>query len=61
MQEKVFLELDPRSIKQAVFLVGMPGIALVGKVAVKLIVDQYKAEKLLEIYPEDLPPRVVIP
>ncbi|MHA2060649.1 MAG: PAC2 family protein, partial [Candidatus Ranarchaeia archaeon] len=60
MKEQTFFDLAPPKTQNNILLVGMPGIALVGKLAVKTIIDQYKAKKVLNLYLDDLPPRIII-
>ncbi|MHA1917707.1 MAG: PAC2 family protein [Candidatus Ranarchaeia archaeon] len=60
MHEKIFEKLNPEDTKKPIMLIGMPGIAFVGKVAIELIIEQNKSKKILECFPEDLPPRVII-
>ena len=60
MKEQKFFDPAPPKTQANILLVGMPGIALVGKLAVKTIIDQYKAKKVLDLFLDDLPPRIII-
>ncbi len=58
--EKISFEPDLNKTNNNILLVGMPGIALVGKLTVKTIINHYKAEKVLNLYLDDVPPRIII-
>ncbi|MFX1485506.1 MAG: PAC2 family protein [Promethearchaeota archaeon] len=53
-------KLDLGSLVDPICIQGMPGIALVGKVAVEHIIEELNAVKVLEIFFYDLPPQVLI-
>ena len=57
MATKIFV-LKKLSIKDATVLVGLPGIGLVGKIAVDYLLKQFKPEKIAEIYSDSFPPSV---
>lgn len=54
--EKKF-NLEPESIKDPIVLIGWPGIALVGKMAISSIKDSIKADCFLNIEYFDFPPK----
>ncbi|MHA1839711.1 MAG: PAC2 family protein [Candidatus Ranarchaeia archaeon] len=60
MRKRVFKQIEPTNLKNTLFIVGMPGIALVGKLAVEAMIDQYDAIHVMDLFPKDLPPRVTI-
>ncbi|MEW6294866.1 MAG: PAC2 family protein [Candidatus Diapherotrites archaeon] len=45
-------------VKDAVMFTGLPGIGLVGKIAVDYMLKQFKAEKIAEIYSDSFPPSI---
>lgn len=53
-------KLDLGSLVDPICIQGMPGIALVGKIAVEHIIKELNAAKVLEIFFYDLPPQVLI-
>ena len=57
--EKKF-DLKPENIKNAIVLVGFPGIALVAKLAITSIKDSIKAEEFLTIQYFDFPAKSVV-
>ncbi|MFX1531303.1 MAG: PAC2 family protein [Promethearchaeota archaeon] len=57
--EKKF-ELKPENIKNPVILIGFPGVALVGKLAISSIKDAIKAEEFLTIQYFDFPAKSVV-
>jgi hypothetical protein len=57
MPTKIFV-LKKISIKDATVLVGLPGIGLVGKIAVDYLLKQFKPEKIAEVYSDSFPPSV---
>ncbi len=50
-------EIVPEDLNEPVVLVGWPGIALVGKIAITSIKDSIKAEEFLDIEYFDFPPK----
>jgi len=52
--------LKKPELKNPVMVCGLPGIGLVGKIAVDHLVDQLKTEKFAELYSPFLPPQVII-
>ncbi len=46
------------NLKEAVLIVGLPGIGLVGKIAVDYLLKQFKTEKIAEILSDSFPPSV---
>ena len=59
MIKKKSLQEIPK-LESPIALVGMPGIAMVGKLAVMNIVSSLHAIESSEVYYEDLPPHVII-
>ncbi len=50
--------LKEKKFKDAVLFTGLPGISLVGKIAVDYLLKQFKAEKVAEVYSDSFPPSV---
>jgi uncharacterized protein (TIGR00162 family) len=47
-------------LKKPVLIVGLPGVGLVGKLVAEHLVDELKAEKIMEIYSPHFPPQVLV-
>ncbi len=47
-----------KKLKSPVLITGLPGIGLVGKIAVDYLLTQFKLEKLANIYSDSFPPSV---
>ncbi len=45
-------------LNEAVLITGLPGIGLVGKLAVDYLLKQFKPEKIAEVYSDSFPPSV---
>jgi uncharacterized protein (TIGR00162 family) len=52
------LVLKKLQLKDAVLVVGLPGIGLVGKISVDYLLKQFKAEKVAEVLSDSFPPSV---
>jgi uncharacterized protein (TIGR00162 family) len=52
------LVMKKLSLKNAVLVVGLPGIGLVGKISVDYLLKQFKTEKIAEILSDSFPPSV---
>ena len=50
--------LTEKKFQDAVLVTGLPGIGLVGKIAVDYLVSQLKTQKIAEIYSDSFPPSV---
>ncbi|NVM31605.1 MAG: PAC2 family protein [Candidatus Helarchaeota archaeon] len=51
---------DPPDLRSPLVLIGMPGIALVGKLATLSVISSLKCDLYAEIYYHDFPPHVII-
>lgn len=60
MKQKEYSKIKTTSLKKPIFFVGMPGIGLVGKLALETMVKHYSADHVIDLFPKDLPPRVTI-
>jgi len=52
------LVLKKLALKDAVLVVGLPGIGLVGKISVDYLLKQFKTEKVAEVLSDSFPPSV---
>lgn len=50
--------LKKKKLKNPILFTGLPGIGLVGKIAVDYMLKQFSAEKIAEIYSDSFPPSV---
>jgi uncharacterized protein len=57
MATKIFV-LKKVALQNSTVLVGLPGIGLVGKIAVDYLLKQFKPEKIAEVYSDSFPPSV---
>ncbi len=55
---KEFVKINEEELEGTITLVGMPGIANVGKLAVMSMIENLNAKKIMEIYSYDFPPHV---
>ncbi len=60
MRIKVLKEIDPSTLRDPIAIVGMPGIARVGKLAVISLIVGLGAEKIMEVFPYDFPAWVIV-
>jgi uncharacterized protein len=60
MESVRVVERAPVTVKEPVFVEGLPGVGNVGKLAVEHIVDELKAELVAEIYSTEFPPQVFV-
>lgn len=50
----------PSDIEESIVLIGMPGIASVGKLCISSLINSLNAEKIAEIFCSDFPPHVLV-
>ena len=55
-----FIVLKKIKPKNPVFITGLPGIGLIGKLTVEHLIKELKAVKFAEFYSSDFPPQVII-
>ena len=60
MDDAVIKIIEKPKLKDSILIEGLPGIGLVGKIAVNHLLDELKAKKFAEIYSPYLPPQVLI-
>ena len=57
---KEYVHLSETDVKNPLVIIGLPGIGLVGKIAVDTIIEYSNPKKVADIYPFDFPPRVIV-
>ncbi len=60
MYIRKIMEVDEKSLKAPVTLIGLPGIANVGKIAVETMTQILQAEHFMDFFCMDFPPRVSV-
>ncbi|PNX52426.1 MAG: hypothetical protein BV458_09610 [Thermoplasmata archaeon M9B2D] len=60
MYQRKYLEVHSDSLKSPVALVGLPGIANVGRIAIETIAHVLEAEHMMDFFSTDFPPRVLV-
>lgn len=58
MNETTVVEYSEKHLESPVMIVGLPGIGLIGKLVAEHLIDELKAEKIMEIFSPCLPPQV---
>ncbi len=58
MNETTVVEYSEKQLENPVMIVGLPGIGLIGKLVAEHLIDELKAEKIMEIFSPCLPPQV---
>jgi len=58
MDEIILKKIKNVSIKNPIFIEGLPGIGFVGKLAADYLIKSNKMEKIIDIYSSSLPPEV---
>ena len=57
---KRYIDLSQLKLKNPIGIIGLPGIGLVGKLAVETIIEHAKPTKIADVYSLDFPPRVIV-
>lgn len=60
MIETTVVEYTEIALNEPVMVVGLPGIGLIGKLVADHIINELKAEKVMEIFSPHLPPQVTV-
>jgi len=60
MYQRRYLEVVCDSLKSPVALVGLPGIANVGRIAIEALSQVLGAERMMDFFSKDFPPRVFV-
>jgi proteasome assembly chaperone (PAC2) family protein len=55
-----FMQIDESTLRDPIAILGLPGIANVGKVAVESLIESLDAVHFLDFFSDDFPPRVVV-
>ena len=53
-------KLSRREAKGGVLLVGVPGVGLIGRIAIRYIISKLKAQRVADIYSEYFPPQALM-
>jgi uncharacterized protein (TIGR00162 family) len=57
---KIVTTATIRKLRNPILIEGLPGIGFVGKLAAELLVEQFKGEKIAELYSHHFPHQVII-
>ncbi len=60
MYTRKFIELAADSLKHPVAVVGLPGIANVGRIAIETLVGELDAELAFQFFSDDFPPQIIV-
>lgn len=60
MHSRRYIDLTPESLKSPVAVIGLPGIANVGKIGAEVLAGVLEAQVTLEFFSDDFPPRVMV-
>lgn len=60
MYTRRFIDLDESSLKAPIGIVGLPGIANVGKIAIETLAHVLDATLVVDFFSNDFPPRVIV-
>lgn len=60
MKQTVVKRLKDVKLDNPILVEGMPGVGRVGKLVAEQMVEELKAEKIIEIYSPHLPPQVIV-
>jgi uncharacterized protein len=60
MRETTVRRIKEVQLKDPVLIEGLPGVGHVGKLVAEHMVEELKAEKIMEIYSPHLPPQVIV-
>ncbi|MGY5881693.1 MAG: PAC2 family protein [Candidatus Thorarchaeota archaeon] len=60
MHKLRYIDLEADSLKSPIAIIGLPGIANVGKIAAETLTSVLDAQKIMDFYSPDFPPRVVV-
>jgi proteasome assembly chaperone (PAC2) family protein len=60
MYKRRYIEIDSNSLKNPIAVLGLPGIANVGKIAVETLVQALDAQLVMHFFSDDFPPRVFV-
>jgi uncharacterized protein (TIGR00162 family) len=61
MQQSTLVRLKENfELRKPIMIVGLPGVGLVGKLVAEHLIDELKAEKIMEVYSPHFPPQVLV-
>lgn len=60
MYTRRFMDVDASSLKSPIGIVGLPGIANVGRIAIQTLTSILDAHHVSDFFSKDLPPRVMV-
>jgi uncharacterized protein (TIGR00162 family) len=61
MQKSTLIRLkEGLELENPLMIVGLPGVGLVGKLVAEHLIDELKAEKVMEVYSPHFPPQVLV-
>ena len=60
MYTRRYMDLNESSLKSPIGIVGLPGIANVGKVAIETLTHVLDAQHVVDFFSDDFPPRVIV-
>ena len=60
MDEVNVVTLKDVKLKNPIMVEGLPGVGHVGKLVADHIVEELKAEKIIEVYSQHFPPQVLV-
>ncbi|MBN2228821.1 MAG: PAC2 family protein [Candidatus Thorarchaeota archaeon] len=60
MHLRRYMEINSNSLKSPIALVGLPGIASVGTIAIESLSQILDAQPMMDIYSTDFPPRILV-
>lgn len=61
MQQSILVRLkEDLELNKPIMVVGLPGVGLVGKLVAEHLIDELKAEKVMEVYSPHFPPQVLV-
>jgi len=60
MRETVVRRIKDTDLKNPILIEGLPGVGHVGKLVAEHLIEELKADKIIEIYSPHLPPQVIV-
>ncbi|MCQ1536268.1 proteasome assembly chaperone family protein [Methanosarcina sp. KYL-1] len=60
LESKLIRLKEDLELEKPTMIVGLPGVGLVGKLVAEHLVDELKAEKVMEVYSPHFPPQVLV-
>ncbi len=60
MKETLVIRIKEEALKDPILVEGLPGVGHVGKLVADHMVEEFEAEKIMEIYSPHFPPQVIV-